>query len=326
MYFLQVRIRPRLDPTSRLTTASSSPGPTSAPELSIAADDGGSTKPSLRSDKDAGPLSVNRAIHADTMTTLGFPPQPLSLVSDVDSGIATITGASQRAEHGRENAAVIGIENNGYLCAFESESNVGTPSHPNSPRPLRWRRYPAVTASLQRSAKAATSSTPTRYPAMRLANSAADLLGSQTRTVFPGGVCASSARRLGISRGAESGCACTTSSSKSGSKLKMLTVVIKSNMARRDPSLPACSYFSTLAREICNTCSLSFVLGRLEPVLGNLRGAECTGRCLFEMCRPGGLQLGLECHVRIEMCTFTTNTWHRQGQMPPEREPEQSSI
>ncbi|KAH9034800.1 hypothetical protein EDB84DRAFT_1578111 [Lactarius hengduanensis] len=46
-----------------VTTASSSPGPTSALDSSTAADGGGSTKPSLRSNKDAGPLSVNRSSH-----------------------------------------------------------------------------------------------------------------------------------------------------------------------------------------------------------------------------------------------------------------------
>ncbi|KAH9026472.1 hypothetical protein EDB84DRAFT_341938 [Lactarius hengduanensis] len=75
------------------TTPSTSPGPSSALDLSIAAgDDGG------RRDKDVGPPSVNRTTHANAMTTLDLPPQSLSLPSDADSAIAAIAGPSQRAE------------------------------------------------------------------------------------------------------------------------------------------------------------------------------------------------------------------------------------
>ncbi|KAH8993867.1 hypothetical protein EDB86DRAFT_2830039 [Lactarius hatsudake] len=75
---------------------SASPGPTSVPDLGSAADDDGSRKPGLRKDKDVvDPPWVNRAIHANTMSTLYPPPQPPSLLSVTDSDVV-ITGRSPR--------------------------------------------------------------------------------------------------------------------------------------------------------------------------------------------------------------------------------------
>ncbi|KAH9024180.1 hypothetical protein EDB84DRAFT_1507404 [Lactarius hengduanensis] len=82
-----------------VTTPSTSPGPTSAPDLSITAtEDGGIPKPGLCKGKDVGPPTVNRAIHANTVTALDLPPQSLSLPSEADSDIAAVAGPSQRAE------------------------------------------------------------------------------------------------------------------------------------------------------------------------------------------------------------------------------------
>ncbi|KAH9013588.1 hypothetical protein EDB84DRAFT_1532434 [Lactarius hengduanensis] len=82
-----------------VTTTSTSPGPTSAPDLSVtAAEDGGVPKPGLRKGKDVGPPTVNREIHANTVTALDLPPQSLSLPSEADSNIAAAAGPSQRAE------------------------------------------------------------------------------------------------------------------------------------------------------------------------------------------------------------------------------------
>ncbi|KAH9035993.1 hypothetical protein EDB83DRAFT_2318696 [Lactarius deliciosus] len=81
------------------TSYSASPGSMSVPDLSTtAAEDGGIPKPSLRKGKDVGPLTVNRAIHANTMTALDLPPQSLSLPTEADSDMAAVAGPSQRAE------------------------------------------------------------------------------------------------------------------------------------------------------------------------------------------------------------------------------------
>ncbi|KAH9045871.1 hypothetical protein EDB83DRAFT_1549692 [Lactarius deliciosus] len=56
-------------------TPTASPGPTSAPGLSAAVEDGGNKDPCLRTEGDAiDPLSLNRAIHANDMVT-DYPPQ-----------------------------------------------------------------------------------------------------------------------------------------------------------------------------------------------------------------------------------------------------------
>ncbi|KAH9026902.1 hypothetical protein EDB85DRAFT_1893190 [Lactarius pseudohatsudake] len=113
-----------------VTTPSISPGPTSAPDLSItAAEDGGIPKPGLRMGKDVGPPTLNRAIHANTVTTLDLPPQSLSLPSEADSDIAAVAGPSQRAEQmylacGRENVAAVHTDDDKSLSTFESY--VGT--------------------------------------------------------------------------------------------------------------------------------------------------------------------------------------------------------
>ncbi|KAH9025194.1 hypothetical protein EDB84DRAFT_1505053 [Lactarius hengduanensis] len=68
-----------------VTTPSTSPGPTSAPDLSItAAEDGGIPKPGLRKD---------------------LPPQSLSLPSEADSDIAAVAGPSQRAERAGDHSS-----------------------------------------------------------------------------------------------------------------------------------------------------------------------------------------------------------------------------
>ncbi|KAH9036000.1 hypothetical protein EDB83DRAFT_2554520 [Lactarius deliciosus] len=74
------------------TAPSTSPGPTPALDLSTAAEDGGSHR-----DKDVGPPSVNRAIHANTVVTLDLPP-PSSLPSVTDPDVA-IASRSLEAEH-----------------------------------------------------------------------------------------------------------------------------------------------------------------------------------------------------------------------------------
>ncbi|KAH9025199.1 hypothetical protein EDB84DRAFT_1564132 [Lactarius hengduanensis] len=82
-----------------ITTASASPGPMSAPDLSTtAAEDGDIPRPGLRMGKDVSPLTVNRAIHASSMTALDLPLQSLSLPSEADSDMAAVAGPSQRAE------------------------------------------------------------------------------------------------------------------------------------------------------------------------------------------------------------------------------------
>ncbi|KAH9018856.1 hypothetical protein EDB84DRAFT_1442284 [Lactarius hengduanensis] len=54
-----------------------SPGPTSAPGLGAAAEDGGNKDPGLRTEEDAiDPLSLNRAIHANDMVTDYLPQSP----------------------------------------------------------------------------------------------------------------------------------------------------------------------------------------------------------------------------------------------------------
>ncbi|KAH9013582.1 hypothetical protein EDB84DRAFT_1532410 [Lactarius hengduanensis] len=79
-----------------------SPDPTTAGAIrdvvSSALTDGGIPKPGLRKGKDVGPPTVNRAIHANTVTALDLPPQSLSLPSEADSDIAAVAGPSQRAE------------------------------------------------------------------------------------------------------------------------------------------------------------------------------------------------------------------------------------
>ncbi|KAH9024833.1 hypothetical protein EDB85DRAFT_1894170 [Lactarius pseudohatsudake] len=117
----------------------------SAPDLSTtAAEDGGIPNPGLHKGKDVWPLTVNRAIHANTMTALDLPPQSLSLPSEADSNMATVAGTTQRAERTGDHSP-----------------------HPAHCRLLQWRRYPRrdflVTAA---------SSTPMRDSARGLANSA----------------------------------------------------------------------------------------------------------------------------------------------------------
>ncbi len=88
--------------TTVTTAPSASPGPTSAPDLGAAAEDDGSPKHDLRKGKNAlDPVSVNRAIHANTMGTLNLPPQfpPLPSVTDLHVAIVGPSLQEPNAEH-----------------------------------------------------------------------------------------------------------------------------------------------------------------------------------------------------------------------------------
>ncbi|KAH9025198.1 hypothetical protein EDB84DRAFT_1440463 [Lactarius hengduanensis] len=95
------------DPPNLSSSASSHPlldsilptGPMSAPDLSTTAAEGGDIpRPGLLMGKDVSPLTVNRAIHANSMTALDLPLQSLSLPSEANSDMAAVAGPSQRAE------------------------------------------------------------------------------------------------------------------------------------------------------------------------------------------------------------------------------------
>ncbi|KAI9450678.1 hypothetical protein BJY52DRAFT_163143 [Lactarius psammicola] len=78
------------------TAPSTSPGPTSAPDLDSAAEDHGSPKPEFHKKEDAlDPHSVNWEIHANTITTRGLPPQTPSMPLVTNSDVA-IAGPSLR--------------------------------------------------------------------------------------------------------------------------------------------------------------------------------------------------------------------------------------
>ncbi|KAI9449220.1 hypothetical protein BJY52DRAFT_1420069 [Lactarius psammicola] len=71
------------------TAPCASLGPTSAPDLRASVEDDGSPTPSSREEKETlNPLSVNRAIHANTMATLDLPPQSPSLSPATDTNVA----------------------------------------------------------------------------------------------------------------------------------------------------------------------------------------------------------------------------------------------
>ncbi|KAH8984225.1 hypothetical protein EDB92DRAFT_1819159 [Lactarius akahatsu] len=127
------------------TAPSTSPGPSSALDLlSIAARDDGSCR-----HKDVGLPSVNRAIHASTMTTLDLPPQSLSRPSVADLDIVAIAGPSERVERTgdhsphpshcrRRNATAIDMENDRFTTRVSDFFNGGV--------------TPAVTVSFRRRA------------------------------------------------------------------------------------------------------------------------------------------------------------------------------